>query len=199
MRFLSLLRARSAASADGPHGLIGDDHIEKTAGADIHEALTHLGLQHFFNAAAVALFQRFTDTEDRVQTRFEGGVHLGVHDLVGLAKDGATLAVTEDDVAHATFFEHESAGLTGVGTARVLAHVLSAQFHHLGATALNEGLRQGEGHKGRHHDHLQRALLWNQTEKGTEELVRLSRRIVHLPVGGNDRFAEYGGHKTSCF
>src|SRR5438874_11598435 len=100
MRLLSLSRSCIPAGADGPNRLIREHGFLEFFRAQAGQTAAQLGGKHLFHFTAIALVQRFTDTNNRTKGGFMRGPNLAIHDFVSLTEQGASLAVTEHDVTH---------------------------------------------------------------------------------------------------
>ena len=106
-----------------------------------------------------------------------------VHDLVGLAEEGAALAVADDDIAHAQIGEHIGGHLAGVGAALFEVDVLRAH----GDAAVLEGAHGGgEVRRGNAHDNVTPLRLGKQGLELLGKRLGLAGSLVHFPVACDD-------------
>src|SRR5690606_6629348 len=144
----------------------------------------------------LALLERLADAQDRNEARREGGLDLGVGDLLGLAMVFATLRVADRHVGAAERRQHRAGDLTGVGAGLVGGDVLRAVGDgELGC--VDRDLDGAQVHEGRQHSGLDLRhvhgleLVAEILDKG-EALLPVE---VHLPVARHERGA--GGHSES--
>ncbi len=83
---LGLVSGRGLAGADGPDGLVSDDHVLHLLGG--HAAQSDLGLHphQLLGHALLALGQALAHADDDLQARVQGSLGALVDGLVGLAK-----------------------------------------------------------------------------------------------------------------
>ena len=116
-----------------------------------------------------------------------------VDDLIGLAEEGAALAVTDDNIAHAEIGEHIGRNFTGIGAALFKVNVLRAHGNAAVLESANGGTQVGGGHA--HDDVAPLGLGKNGLELFGKGLG-LAGGLVHFPVACNDGFtvsAIHGG------
>ena len=115
----------------------------------------------------------------------ESSLELPVDHVVGLVGVDAAFGVAEQDVGAADAGEHGGRGLSGVGTLVEPVHGLGAG----GDVGAFDGLDDvGErGHGGEEGDVLI-VVVVDQGKELLEKGERLLGSLVHLPVGGNQRF-----------
>ena len=130
----------------------------------------------------------------------EGGLHLGVDDLVGLLVVLAALAVAGGDVGAAELGEERPADLTGVGAGVVDREVLGAVLE-LEAVTVDERLHAADVGERRQHRHLDRPEVVLAVLEGPVQLLHevggLEVVQVHLPVPRHEGGAA-DGHAFSA-
>src|SRR5699024_10208169 len=182
---LGLVCGRGLAGADGPDGLVGDDHVGHLLGGGVPQGDLGLHPDQLLGDALYPLRQAVVDAADGLQAGVQGGQGPLVHGLVGLGEVLAALGVAHDDVLHAQVHQHVGADLAGVGAGLFKVDVLGA---HVDVGALGLGHGGDQVGVGGADDHLAAGVL-----DGGDQLVDqgsgLGGVLVHLPVAGDDRLA----------
>ena len=191
MHFLRLLGGGNLAGADGPHGLVGDDHARREVLAHAFEAGFELGLHNLEGLLALALGKGFANTEDRLELALEGGEHLLVDEGVGLLEIRAALAVAENDVVGEDRTKHADGDLAGVGAAGLGMHVLGAELDDGAVEGLADRLDRGEW-RGDHDFDV--GLFADFGDEFLHERNGVGGGLVHLPVAGDEFFSN--GHSV---
>lgn len=121
---LGLLLGGDLTGADGPDGLVGDDDLGPVA--DLLLEGGKLGGDDLEGLAGLALLERLAAAPDDADAVVGGVLGLGGDDLVGLAEDGAALAVAKNGPVDAGVLELVGAGLTGEGTVGLVEDILGS-------------------------------------------------------------------------
>lgn len=121
---LGLLLGGDLAGANGPDGLVGDDDLGPVA--DLLLEGGELGGDDLEGLVGLALLERLTAAPDDADAVVGGVLGLGGDGLVGLAEDGAALAVAQDGPVDIGVLELVGAGLTGEGTVGLVEDVLGS-------------------------------------------------------------------------
>mmetsp|Transcript_28462 Transcript_28462/g.49333 ORF Transcript_28462/g.49333 Transcript_28462/m.49333 type:complete len:246 (+) Transcript_28462:1837-2574(+) len=126
MHLLGLLRGGGHPGADGPHGLVGDDHAGPVLGLKGGLESSALVCQHHIvEFASLALLKGLTTAEHDLQAVVDGELGLGGHNLAGLAFHGSTLGVPGDAPVKAKVLDHRSNNFTSESSRTSgLSHVL---------------------------------------------------------------------------
>mmetsp|Transcript_13422 Transcript_13422/g.20995 ORF Transcript_13422/g.20995 Transcript_13422/m.20995 type:complete len:279 (-) Transcript_13422:101-937(-) len=131
MHLLGLLRGGGHPGADGPHGLVGDDHAGPVLGLKGGLESSALVCQHHIvEFASLALLKGLTTAEHDLQAVVDGELGLGGHNLAGLTFHGSTLGVPGDAPVNTKFFQHLSGSFPCVSSiARMLGDVLGRNLN----------------------------------------------------------------------
>ena len=199
---LRLLGAGGDASADGPHGLVGDDNARLVLegledGHDVLE-LRHALREHGIDAL-LADGQGLADAEDAHEALLKDVGELGRHELVALLGGGqaelaAALRVANEAALEAHVLHLVHRHLTGVGTAALEVAVLGRDHDARGELLVDHAHVQVR----RAHVHVALVEELRAWRKVGNELVQLSGLgRVALPVASNDRLAAHC-HRRIC-
>ena len=88
------LRRGGFSGADGPSRLVSDHQAGGFFGRDFIEGAQALAAQHVIGEPGFALFEDFSDADDRDESGLEGGFQLEVDSVVGFAKMLAAFGVS---------------------------------------------------------------------------------------------------------
>ena len=189
VNLLCLVGRGGLAGADGPHGLVGDDHFFHLLGGEMEETFFDLTLHHVELTAGFALLKHLADTYDGFKAMGQQAVDFGGHGLVGLAIVGATLRVTHNAVVNLHAFKHLGTHLASVGTLLLGSHVLCAN-HEIGVVGIVGGhLKIGERRADDELCVARKLLLLKFFHDSIDEVVGLGEGAVHLPVACYDMFS----------
>mmetsp|Transcript_42812 Transcript_42812/g.101608 ORF Transcript_42812/g.101608 Transcript_42812/m.101608 type:complete len:272 (-) Transcript_42812:344-1159(-) len=141
VRLLRHLRGRDLPRADGPDGLVGDDHPAPVG--DLLLVGLHLPAEHLPQLAGLALLEGLADASDHAEAAGKGVGRLLRHDLVGLGAVLPALRVPEDHPGDVHVREHLRRDLSSVGTTLGQPAVLSCE----GEFGVDFGLHTVEVHK----------------------------------------------------
>ena len=185
VHFLRLRGGGGAAGADRPDRFVGEDRVfERTDAGGGHDRAELLG-DDDEGLAAVALFQRLADAQDRDQS-----VLLRARELFGDAEgvfvvQGAALGVADEGVRGADVADHRGGRLARVGALLVLAHVLGAEDQARVGVACDKfgqvDVRRQDGDV----DRVERVRCAGVGDR-IDQFVREGARAVHLPVSGDE-------------
>lgn len=126
MDLLSLLSGGDLASANGPDGLVGNDDVAPV-GDLVLEGLELLG-DVLDGLATLTLLKALTAAPDDAQAVLGSVFGLGGNNLVGLANDGSSLGVAQDDPVDVVVLELGNGDLAGEGTVRLVEDVLGSDL-----------------------------------------------------------------------
>ena len=171
----------SAAGADGPYGLVGEDDGRGVGGVDAFEGDGGLEFEHVAGEPGFALFEFFADADDGDEGMMKSGFELEVDGGVSLGEVLAALGVSDEDVSGSDGGEHDGRGLAGEGPLAFPVHVLGADEDGFAAGGVDE---RGERGHGRAEDDLGGGVFLDEGEEAGEEGGGLGGGFVHLPVGG---------------
>lgn len=96
MNLLCLLGGGNLAGANGPDGLVGNDDLGPVTGANLGLESVQLLGDDRDGGAGLTLLERLAAAPDDADAVVGGVLGLGGNNLVGLAQDGPSLAVTQD-------------------------------------------------------------------------------------------------------
>ena len=182
--FLCLVGGGSLAGADGPDGLVGDDHVLQLLGGDTVQSDLHLHADQFLGDTLLTLGQALAHADDGLQTTGQRRTGTLVDGLVGLGEVLTALAVADHHILHAQVGEHVGRDLAGEGTGLFKVDVLGTHMD-VGATALGHRHAQvGEGHAD---DHFTVGTL-HSGNQGIDQVTGLGGGHVHFPVAGDNGF-----------
>ena len=175
-----------AAGADGPDRLVGDDRARNVACVEPRKTVLRLAQDDRRGVAVVVLLLGFSDAQDRHQAMLDRGEDLAIYQFVGLAADVAALGVAEDYVGDANRLEHRRGDLAGERALVFVMHILRGQ-RDVRSGELLRSRRERDG--GRRDQHVavareRRRFRIDLRPKRADELARLGRREIHLPVSG---------------
>ena len=173
------------AGADGPDGLVGDDDGCGGFGGDAGEGAGDLRLEHLFGFAGFALGENFADADDGNDAVLERGVQLLVDDFVGLGEVLAALGVADERVGSADGDELADGGFAGVGAFFGEVDVLAADGDVRALGGFNHrGQQDGRWEEG----DLVAGVAGDERQKCIDKGLGFGRRLVHLPIGGDQSF-----------
>src|SRR5258708_30155563 len=133
-----------------------------------------------------ALLQHVSHADDWYQSSGESGLELAVNRVIGPAEILEAFGVADDDMGATHGFQHRCGNFSGERAFFFPEHILRA--HADGAAA--DGFRHGgEADKGRAEDDLIACVLPDHGKKRRDKGAGLLRRLVHLPVGGDQFFS----------
>ena len=188
----SLLGSGGLAGADGPDGLVGDDHAAHLALSQASQSDLHLIGDQLLGDVQLALLQALAHAHDGTQTGLQGGVDLLVDGQVGLVVVLTALGVADDDVLGAHFLEHLHGDLTGESTGGLVVAVLAADGQ---AGVLEQLHGAGDVHSGNTQHHFAPLVLAQLGLDGLGVGAGLGQGLVHLPVAGDDGLTIFQVHK----
>src|SRR5512144_2273603 len=93
---------------------------------------------------AFALFERFTDADDRPEARRIGRHQLAIDRRVGFSKETPALRVADDHVLGACFLDHPGGYLAGIRALALPVHVLRSDAHIAVPERLGDGMERGK-------------------------------------------------------
>lgn len=124
MNLLCLLGSGNLASADGPDGLVGNDNLGPVTGANLGlEGVQLLGDDRD-GGAGLTLLERLAAAPDDADAVVGSVLGLGSDNLVRLAENGPSLAVTQDRPGDVAVKELRDGQLTSKGTVGLVVDVL---------------------------------------------------------------------------
>ena len=153
-------------------------------GGQAGEGGAHLPAHERIGETGLVLLQVLAHADDRLQPVPQGDLELLVDHLVGLGEELPPLGVADDDVLDPAR-QHRCRDLAGVGAALGPMQVLGADAHRDVPQRLDDG-RQGD--ERRAHDRFHLRVRCDLRVQRLHELHCLCRRLVHLPVAGQNWF-----------
>src|SRR5262245_13881435 len=177
-----------AARADRPDRLVRDHDVGGVLRPDAAQGHAHLRGHAILGRPHVALLQGLADAQDRRHAVGEHRSHFLVHGLVRVAEHRAALGMPNHDVGDLERLEHRGRDLAGERPLVLPVDVLGAEA--VGeAVAVDQRLHAPQGGEGRAHHDLDavRVALVEQVGELLDRLDRRQMRLVHLPVGRDDR------------
>src|SRR6267378_4627017 len=108
-------RGRGTARANGPDWLVRNQNTGELVGGQRTRATGELPAENFLRQASVAVFLRFTQTNDGSQAGIERDQRLLGDVIVRFTEELAALGVADDDVAAAGLGEHRGGDFAGEG------------------------------------------------------------------------------------
>lgn len=124
VNLLCLLGSGNLASADGPDGLVGNDNLGPVTGANLGlEGVQLLGDDRD-GRAGLTLLERLAAAPDDADAVVGSVLGLGSDNLVRLAENGPSLAVTQDRPGDVAVKELRDGQLTSEGTVGLVVDVL---------------------------------------------------------------------------
>src|SRR5919198_750455 len=173
---------------DGPDRLVGDHHRSGPLGRESPERRPDLPDHLVLRAPGIALLQTLPHAQDRDHVLREHRPDLLGDGLVRFPEVRSALRVPHDDVSTLQCGQHRRGDLARERALLLPVDVLSSQS--VGKPVpLQEDLDAAEGREGGAHDHLDvlRVLPVQQVGELLDGLDGLQVRLVHLPVGRDDR------------
>ena len=178
-----LLGGGSLAGADGPQGLIGDDHVAHLVGGHAGQGALHLIGDELHGHAQLPLLQALAHTHNGVEAGVDGGVNLLVHGEVGLVVVLAALRVADDHVLGPGLFDHLGGDLAGVGAVVLIVAGLSADGD---VAVLEQAHGGGDVHRGDAQDHIAPLAPGHDGLELLGESLHLGQGVVHFPVASDN-------------
>ena len=186
-----LLSRGGAAGADGPDGLIGDDHLAGLLGGHAGQCALDLISDVLHGHAQLPLLQALAHAHDGQQPGVQGGVYLLVHGEVGLVVILAALRVADDHILGPGITDHLGGDLAGKGAVVLVMAGLSADGN---VAVLEQPHRAGDVGGGHTQHHSAPLALGHDRLDLFREFLRLGDGIVHFPVAGDDGLAVSSVH-----
>ena len=182
------------AGADGPDGLIGDDHAAHLVLGQAGQGGLHLIGDQLLGDAQLPLTQALAHADDGLQAGLQGGLDLLVDGEVGLVVVLAALGVADDDVLGAHVLEHLGGDLAGIGAGGLVVAGLAADGHPGVPESLDGAVHIDAGDA--QYD-LAPLVAAQVGLDGLGKGLGLGEGLVHLPVAGDDRLAVFQIHSGS--
>ena len=193
MGLLSLLWGGDNTGADSPDWLVGNDNLAPVINllADGFE----LSCIDSISLTSFTLIELFADASHDTDVLVKGSLDLLADNLVGLAKDVASLTVSKDAPVESEVLEHDSASLTSVSSVAVKGAVLCGKLD----GGAGEGSLGSTEMKGRGSDNdLNLGLVdLHVLEDASGELASEVDGPVAFPVSSDKQFA-HGAHILFC-
>src|ERR1700756_4940352 len=142
--------------------------------------------QDIVGHAGLALFEYFAHAADRSESRFQRGFQPQVHRVVGLAEVLPPLRVSDDDMIHSPRQQLANRYFTRKGAFFLPMHVLRADRH---VRPFRRVQSCGNIQERRADDDLVARVSGHERKEVAEEVARLVRSLVHLPVGSHYFFS----------
>src|SRR5258706_440181 len=182
VNFGGILGRRVAAGADRPDRFVGDRHaclaVARTEGG------LELARDDRHRVAGLALLQRFTNAQDRLEIGGEGRGHLLARLLVRLAKNMAPFGVADERQAGACLLGERPRDRAGEGALGFPVDVLRSRQD---VSMAGDTLRDCLERNGRREE-PDRSFVGDLTgrKERAQVLAGLYRAHVHLPVARED-------------
>jgi hypothetical protein len=137
----------------------------------------------------IALFQAFTDTNNRSHSSRDDCMTLLSDHRIGLKVELPALRVTDYNVPSPHVFQHECRDFTSMGTFLRFSGTVLASYGDVGSfKPVRDCFDCGED---RCDDDLAVICIRYQRLQSENGFHRFAQRLVHFPVSGNDRFAHH--------
>ena len=188
MDFLCLFGSGSLAGADCPNRFVSQDNLGEVFGRE-REYGSQLSGYHFVLLVCLALFQHFTDTENRSQTVGKSQFYLFFQNGNSLTVVSATLGVTQDDILGTCRSHHSGGNLTGISTRHLVGAVLGT---HTNLGSIYQGSNRCQVDERRTDDYIAVGLFVCQCfiqffcKSNT-----LLEGLVHFPVSCNNVLSHF--------
>lgn len=187
VHLLSLCRGGGLASANCPDRFVSEDTTNHLLRCQAGKIVLELPLDDSNLAARLPFREGLPTAEDGGQTEVESGAHFAVDDRVGVAVEGTTLGVADDDVRAAGVAEHITADFPGVRAVfglggEVLGRDVNvAAFEAIG-NRFDGKVRWGD-------NDVAMGRVGDKGFEGGDGGDRVPDQFEHLPVTSNDRSA----------
>mmetsp|Transcript_20628 Transcript_20628/g.55672 ORF Transcript_20628/g.55672 Transcript_20628/m.55672 type:complete len:300 (+) Transcript_20628:295-1194(+) len=182
---LSLLGGGREASADGPDGLVCDDHLGEVSLRHTSQVGLELVSDNSVGRARLAFLLELANAEDGREASGEHLLCLLVDERVALAEDGPALRVPSEHMRAADRLQHGGGYRTSEGALVLGPAVLGAKGHVRALKGLGHRSEEGEGGDHGHVGLGTRGRLLHGRREGNS-VIEL---CVHLPVASDERCA----------
>ncbi len=183
------------AGADGPNRLVGQDDAPQLLLGDAPQGRLGLHSHNLLGDAGLPLLQQLADAEDHLQPGVQGGADPLLDGDVGLPKILAALRMADDHVLHPQLLEHRGGNLPGEGAGFRPVAVFRAHRDVGAGGGRQGGFQVGVGDADNH----AAVRVLHQGQQLLDEGLGLGTGLVHLPVSGDDRFAQVLVHSVRSF
>ena len=155
-------------------------------GSQSGDTTSALCAQNTFSRAPLAFLQTLAYADDRREPGLERSLRLLQNSLIGFMKVLAAFAMSDNDPAAPDRSQHGRGNLPGIGSLAEPKQVLPADFNRSPARRFDR-CRQIYIRRADHN--LRVGRIRNQRGEGFEKGRSLTRRLVHLPIAGQNAFA----------